>query len=311
MEKKELWVDEPYAGWRVDKFLAEKADWSRSFVQKLLEAGLVEINNRKAKASDKLKTGDLVLASCLPPAPLALEAEQIPLKIIYEDEDLVVVDKPAGLVVHPAPGHPSGTLVNALLARLPDLAGIGGTLRPGIVHRLDKDTSGLLVVAKNQQTQDSLSKQIKNRLIKKYYLALVWGHLTPQTGRIEVPIDRDKSHRKRMAPSMTGREAISGYRVLEYLSHPTKGLLSLVEVEPETGRTHQIRVHFSYIGYPIVGDPVYGRRRKISGLERQFLHACRLGFSLPRSGQWVEFESPLPEDLGQVLRSLGYRPAMI
>jgi len=216
---------------------------------------------------------------------------------MYEDEDLLVVDKPAGMTVHPGPGHSAHTLVNAVLARCPDLRGVGGQGRPGIVHRLDKDTSGLIIVARNELAHLSLSRQLKERRVEKGYLALVHGHVEPPEGVIEAPIGRDPRHRKRMAVVEGGREARTGYRLARYLDSYT-----LVEVTPHTGRTHQIRVHFAALGYPVVGDGVYGRPSPVLG--RQFLHAFRLAFRHPRTGEALRLEAPLPADLRAALRRL-------
>jgi len=223
-------------------------------------------------------------------------AEAIPLTIVYQDADLIVVDKPAGLTVHPAPGHPSGTLVNALLAACPDLQGISGSLRPGIVHRLDKDTSGLLVVAKNDRAMQSLQAQLKGREVHKTYLALVAGVPKPAEGQIEAPIGRSHRNRKKMAVVDGGRESTTRYRTREVINGR-----ALLEVEPVTGRTHQIRVHLAAIGHPIVGDSLYGKRSPLVG--RQFLHAAKLGFRMP-GGREIEFESPLPADLREALEAL-------
>jgi len=284
-------------GERLDRYLAEQCQISRSYAQKLINEGQVEVNGRAAKASQKLNAGDKVVANIPPPTPVSLAPEAIPLKVIYEDSDLIVIDKPAGLVVHPAAGHRSGTLVNAILARCPDLGTINGTIRPGIVHRLDRDTSGLMMVAKNEAAHARLSHQIKQRLIKKGYIALVSGHLSPEHGIIDAPIGRHPKDRKRMAVVSGGREARTEYKVIKYFADYT-----LVEAMPETGRTHQIRVHFAAIGHPVFGDPVYGKRSSLLG--RQFLHAHRLGFKLPSSGKFVEFKSELPPDLEEVLKQL-------
>jgi 23S rRNA pseudouridine1911/1915/1917 synthase len=225
-------------------------------------------------------------------------AESIPLRVIYEDEDVIVVDKPAGLTVHPAPGHPSGTLVNALLAMAPELAEGREMMRPGIVHRLDKDTSGLLVVAKSERARASLIHQLKEREVHKTYVALVRGVPDPAQGTIEAPVGRHPRNRKKMAVVASGRDAETRYRVREVLDS-----FALLEVEPVTGRTHQVRVHLAAIGHPVVGDGVYGRSSPL--VARQFLHAWRLAFELPSSGRLVEFESPLPADLRAALRSLG------
>jgi len=283
------------AGERLDKYVAEQCRISRSYAQKLIDEGQVAVNGRAAKVSHKLNAGDRIAVSIPPPLPISLAPEDIPLKVVYEDKDVVVVDKPAGLLVHPAAGQHTGTLVNAILARCPDLGEINGSIRPGIVHRLDKDTSGLMMVAKNEAAQRSLSRQIKQRSIKKGYLALVLGHLTPEQGAIDAPIGRHPKDRKRMAVVSGGREARTEYKVIRHFDDYT-----LVEAMPETGRTHQIRVHFAAIGHPIFGDHVYGKRSPLLG--RQFLHAHRLGFKLPSSGKFVEFRAGLPPDLEEVLK---------
>ena len=287
-------VDE--AGERVDRFLAQRAAISRTQVQHLIQQGDVLVNGVPSKASYKLEASDSIEARLSPPAPVTLEPQDIPLRVVYQDDDLLVVDKPAGLTVHPAPGHPDRTLVNAVLALCPELQDAEGSLRPGIVHRLDKDTSGLMVVAKHAAAQASLSKQLEERTVTKHYLALVEGRLTPERGLIEAPIGRDRAHRQRMAVVSRGRASRTGYQVVEYLSNQT-----LLRITPETGRTHQIRVHLAAIGHPVVGDRVYG---KVSPLcPRQFLHAQVLGFRHPRTGEYVEFRSDLPEDLVEALEA--------
>ncbi len=289
-------VDEP--GVRLDKYVCQKcSELSRTYIQKLISNGHITVNDRMAKAGLKLNIGDrlrVIIPSAVP-SPLAPEA--IPLNIIYEDDDLLVIDKPPGLAIHPAPGHPSHTLVNAILSYLPTLPETDDSLRPGIVHRLDKDTSGVMLVAKNRQAQANLIDQFKTHSVVKAYLALVKGHLTPESGVIEAPIGRDSRNRKRMAVATKGREARTEYDVVKYI-----GDYTLLEVKPETGRTHQIRVHLSAIGYPVVGDKVYGV--KSDYLSRQFLHACRLGFKLPSTGEYVEFQSELPPDLTQALKDI-------
>jgi len=280
---------------RLDLYVAHHCpDVTRSRARRLIDEGLVTVNGRPAKPSRLLQRGDRVVVRVPPPSPLDLEPEAIPLSIVYEDPDLLVVDKPAGMVVHPGAGRSRHTLVNALLARCPDLAGVGGVLRPGIVHRLDKDTSGLLLVAKNDRAHTALSRQLKERTVEKGYLALVTGRLEPKEGVIEAAIGRDPRNRKRMAVVEGGRSARTAYRVREHLEGCT-----LVEVTPSTGRTHQIRVHLAAVGHPIVGDAVYGKPSPLVG--RQFLHACRLGFDHPLDGRRLVFESPLPPDLQQAL----------
>jgi len=255
-------------------------------------------NGQKAKPGLRLNVGDKIQVNIPPTPPQELKPEAIPLKIIYEDDDLLVIDKPAGLTVHPAPGHPAHTLVNAILAHFPHLAEIGDALRPGVVHRLDKDTSGVMLVAKNSAAQANLSKQFKSHAVTKAYLALVKGRLEPEEGIIEADIGRDPRHRQRMAVVAEGKEARTDYRVIKYV-----GGYTLLEVRPETGRTHQIRVHLAAIGFPVVGDKVYGV--KSPHLSRQFLHASRLGFRLPSTGEYIEFESALPEDLQKAMEVIG------
>ncbi len=286
-------------GERLDRFIARAApELSRSFVQRLIADGHVTVNGKPAKPSLKLTAGDGVEVILPPPTPSPVTAEDIPLSILYEDDDLLVVDKPAGLTTHPAPGHGTGTLVNALLAHLPRLPESDNPARPGIVHRLDKDTSGLLIVAKTPPALARLSAQFKSRFVKKTYLALVTGRVTPEKGVIDAPIGRDPVHRQRMAVTYTGRPARTGYKVLRYLPGAT-----LLEAYPETGRTHQIRVHFAAVGHPVVGDATYGTPSRLVG--RQFLHAYRLSFRLPSSGKPVEFTAPLPPDLQEALKQLG------
>src|SRR4030043_112589 len=280
---------------RLDKYLAgEYPELSRSRLQKLIEQGHIEVNEGGARASQKLNVGDEIRVSLPPPAQVSIVAEPIPLDVIYEDDDLLLINKPAGLVVHPSPGHIAHTLVNALLARCPDLANFGDVMRPGIVHRLDRDTSGLMIVAKNSAAQQYLINQFKARSVSKGYLVLVKGKLTPSQGIIDAPIGRDPSNRKRMAVLASGRQARTGYEVKENLDEYT-----LLDVTTETGRTHQIRVHLSAIGYPVVGDPVYGVRSPY--VKRQFVHAYRLGFRLPAGGEYREFTCELPQDLKQAM----------
>jgi 23S rRNA pseudouridine1911/1915/1917 synthase len=283
---------------RLDKYLAgEFPELSRSSIQKLIRQGDVLVNGEEAKASQKVEPGDEVCIRVPPLEESTLLAEEIPVAVLYEDSDLVVIDKPAGLVVHPSPGHTAHTLVNALLARCPDLAGFGDNMRPGIVHRLDKDTSGVMVIAKNSRTQQYLVEQFKRGAVSKGYLVLVKGRLSPSRGIIEAPIGRDPADRKRMAVVKAGRPARTMYRVREYI-----GDHSLLDISTETGRTHQIRVHLAAIGYPVVGDAVYGVRSDF--VKRQFVHACRLGFHLPQNGEYREFVSELPADLKRAINEL-------
>ena len=300
------------SGERLDVFVARRCPGlSRSLVQRLIREGRVTVGDRLTRAGQRLERGDRVLVRMPPEEPEAPRPEPIPLTILYEDADLLVVDKPAGLTVHPAAGLPAGqagvrrgTLAAALLAYRPELAGVGGPERPGIVHRLDRDTSGLLVVAKNEAARAALARQWKERQVEKGYLALVHGRLEPPQGVIDAPVGRDPRHRQRMAVVEGGRAARTAYRVRRYLPARQAGRdgYSLVEVTPSTGRTHQIRVHFAALGHPLVGDRVYGRPSAV--LARQFLHAHRLAFRHPVDGRPLEFESPLPEDLRQALDRL-------
>jgi 23S rRNA pseudouridine1911/1915/1917 synthase len=305
------------SGQRLDKYIAqEMPDLSRSLIQRLIREGLVTINGQRVKASRKVQVGDTIVLRVLPPEPLEVRPEAIPLDIAYENADLLVVNKPAGMVVHPAYGHRTGTLVNAVLAHCPETSGVGDTLRSGIVHRLDKETSGLIIVAKNEAARQHLQRQFKRREVKKVYLALVEGHLEPGRGLIEAPIGRDPRRRKRMSvlkAKKGGREAQTNYRVIEYFDIEVGGksrLYTLVEAQPVTGRTHQVRVHFAFIGHPLVGDPVYGFRKQrladygLPPLDRQFLHAQSLALHLPHSNQYVEFRAELPTDLREVLERL-------
>jgi len=281
-------------GGRLDRYIAEHTALTRAYAQKLIRDGMVLVGGRKARPKRGITRNERITVRLPAPEPSEALPEAIPLEIIYEDADVLVVNKPAGMIVHPAGGTRTGTLVNAVLAHCPDLTGIKGTLRPGIVHRLDKDTSGLMVVVKNDAAQASLSYQIKAREIRKGYLALVKGHLSPAEGAIEGPIGRHPRDRKKMAVVSGGREALTYYKVREYVGGHT-----FLELNPVTGRTHQIRVHLSSIGFPVAGDVIYGG--KTSFLNRQFLHASQLGFRLPVNNKYVEFQSELPEDLSLAL----------
>ncbi|MCU0490839.1 MAG: RluA family pseudouridine synthase [Chloroflexaceae bacterium] len=297
----ELTVGEAQKGERLDRFVADLVeDLSRSYARQLIEDGHIRINQRDARPSHQVQPGDVVTVVRPLAQPTDLVAQEIPLTVVYEDDDVVVVDKPAGMVVHPAPGHPNGTLVNALLARYPDIQ-ISGDVRPGIVHRIDQDTSGLLVVARNDRAWRMLTEQQRERSMHKAYLAVVDGGFKEPDGLINLPIGRHPTDRKRQAVIQSGREARTRYRVLEAL-----GSYTLIEATLETGRTHQIRVHFAHKSRPVLGDPLYGPRKPKAtfGLTRQFLHAYRLGFALPSDGIWREFTSPLPPDLAAVLEKL-------
>lgn len=305
-----LTVAEAQAGQRLDRYVADMVpDLSRSYVRQLIEDGHILLNSRDARPSAPLRPGDTVRVRRPLPQPTDLTPEDIPLAVVYEDADVVVVNKPPGLVVHPAPGHASGTLVNALLWRYPDLT-VGDDLRPGIVHRLDRDTSGLLVVARHDQARHALQAQQQARTMSKRYLAVVDGRFKEPEGLIDAPVGRHSTDRKRMAVTSDGRHARTHWRVLEDL-----GEYTLIEARLETGRTHQIRVHFAFKSRALLGDPLYGPKkpRATFGLTRQFLHAYRLGFALPATGAWAEFEAPLPDDLQQALEKLraraGGRPA--
>ncbi len=285
-------------GQRLDRYISQAhPELSRAYVQRLVAQGYVRANGRPVRAGQRLKAGAEIEIILPPPVSLDLVAEDIPLEVLYEDADLLVIDKPAGMTVHPSPGHPRGTLVNALLAHIPELEGMKDSQRPGIVHRLDKDTSGLMVVAKNSQAQDRLAAQFKARSVKKKYLVLINGHLSPGQGAIEAPIGRHPRHRQRMAVVAEGREARTGYRVLRDL----RGC-SLLEVAPASGRTHQIRVHLSAIGHPVVGDRLYGGKSPL--LQRQFVHASYLAFAHPSSSEHMEFQSELPAELEKVLQQI-------
>lgn len=287
------------SGQRLDKYLAEEmADLSRSRIKELVQAGEVLVNGKKSKVSYKVQKGDLIQVTVLPLEPLKLEAENIPLDIVYEDEDVIVVNKPQGMVVHPAAGHPSHTLVNALLYHTRDLADSPEGFRPGIVHRIDKDTSGLLMVAKNAAARESLEKQLAAKSNKRQYLAIVHGNFAEEEGTIDAPIGRNPKDRKQMAVVEKGKSAVTHFKVLEQYQG-----YSLVECQLETGRTHQIRVHMAYIGHPLAGDPLYGPRKTLPG-HGQFLHAKTLGFKQPSTGEWLEFSVQPPEIFQQTVADL-------
>ena len=285
------------AGSRIDKVLATlRADLSRAHIQRLIDEKRLLVNGKPGKSGAKLRGGEALTLFIPAAQPLAhLEPENIPLEVIYEDEAVIVINKPAGLVVHPAPGHTNGTLVNALLYHVPNL-NINGNQRPGIVHRLDKDTSGLLVAAKTDAALGNLIEQMKNRETLKEYRTLVEGNLQPPSGIIDAPIGRDPAQRKQMTVTRNGKSARTHYTTIEQFAHHT-----YVNARLETGRTHQIRVHLAYLKHPVVGDQVYGQRKPSLPLKRQFLHAYKLGFKLPTTGEYREFEAPLPQDLAAIL----------
>jgi len=307
-EGKELeYIIEPtQKGKRLDQFLAQQKELglSRSQVQKLIEEEFITVNKAPAKPSYLIKTDDRIKVTVPPPPSPKLIPENLPLDIIYEDEDLIVVNKPKGMVVHPAAGNFSGTLVNALLYHCDHLATSGGPIRPGIVHRLDKDTSGLLVVAKTDLAYQDLVKQIKNRAVERTYLALVHGNIKNDQGIIEARIGRHPVHRKKMAVTegIRTREAITHYKVLQRFKNYT-----LVEVKIKTGRTHQIRVHMSYLGHPVVGDKTYGKKKEEFEVSGQLLHAQKLAFLHPRTGQILSFKAPLPKEMQQILTRLSQK----
>ncbi|MBT8852586.1 RluA family pseudouridine synthase [Lactobacillus delbrueckii subsp. bulgaricus] len=287
------------SGQRLDKYLAgEMTDLSRSRIKELVQAGEILVNGKKSKVSYKVQKDDLIQVIVLPLEPLKLEAENIPLDIVYEDKDVIVVNKPQGMVVHPAAGHPSYTLVNALLYHTRDLADSPEGFRPGIVHRIDKDTSGLLMVAKNAAARESLEKQLAAKSNKRQYLAIVHGNFAEEEGTIDAPIGRNPKDRKQMAVVEKGKSAVTHFKVLEQYQG-----YSLVECQLETGRTHQIRVHMAYIGHPLAGDPLYGPRKTLPG-HGQFLHAKTLGFEQPSTGEWLEFSVQPPEIFQQTVADL-------
>ncbi len=301
-----LTVNPGEGGDRLDKWLAARLpDLSRSRIQALIRGGRVCVAGRPVKANDSARPGDTIEVDVPAPEPVDVRPEAIPLSVLYEDSDIIVVNKPAGLVVHPAPGHPGGTLVNALLNHCRDLAGIGGELRPGIVHRLDKDTSGALVAAKNEVAMRRLVSQFKGREVSKEYLAIVAGVPRPPSGTLETLVGRSRHDRQKMAvdPASGGRPAVTRYETAESFAGA-----ALLRVRIETGRSHQIRVHMCHIGHPVLGDAKYGRARRIPGtdqpIERQMLHAAILAFRHPRTGRAMEFRAPVPPDMKAVLAAL-------
>lgn len=288
------------AGTRADVFLAAKLGVSRSNMQKLLEDGRVKRGEKIIKANYKVRAGEMFVLDIPEPEPIEAVPENIPLDIIYEDDDVVVLNKARGMVVHPAPGNYTGTLVNALLYHCSNLSGINSAIRPGIVHRLDKDTSGIMIVAKNDAAHISLSQQIQSKTAVRTYIAVVRGNIKTDSGTIETQIARDKTDRKKMAVVKEGgRDAITDYEVLERF-----GKYTLVRCKLRTGRTHQIRVHMEYLGYPLVGDPKYSPMKTPFGIKGQALHSHTLEFTHPRTGERMKFEAPLPEDMHKIITRL-------
>jgi len=293
-------VAEEWEGERLDVYLADQLEeLSRSASQNLIKQGRVLVDGASVKASYRVKEGDELVIEVPQLKPVSLVPQNLPLPIIYQDDDLVVVEKPKGMVVHPAHGNWENTMVNALMYHIRDLSGINGELRPGIVHRLDKDTSGVMVVAKNDAAHRNLAEQIRLHTIRREYIALVHGTIQENLGSIEAPIGRSKLDRKKMAVTPEGRHAISNYEVIErYVDY------TLVKVQLLTGRTHQIRVHFAYIKHPVVGDPLYGPAKKNLGLQSQALHAYLLGFNHPRSNEYMEFTSDMPGYMQELIAHL-------
>jgi 23S rRNA pseudouridine1911/1915/1917 synthase len=291
-------IDEDTAGERLDKYVTESApdEISRSQVQQWIKDGYVKVNGNIEKSNYRLSAGERIELTVPETVASVIVPENIPLDIVYEDRDVIVINKSRGLVVHPAAGHSSGTLVNALMFHCHDLSGINGELRPGIVHRIDKDTSGLLMAAKNDKAHLSLSDQLKKHTVTRKYIAIIHGHLPHDQGTVDAPIGRDPRDRKLFAVNTSiGKRAVTHFRVLERFPDYT-----MVELQLETGRTHQIRVHLKFIGHPIVGDPVYGRTKGVA-MNGQALHAALLGFLHPTLDKYLEFEAPLPDDMNRVL----------
>ena len=293
---------------RLDAYISKEIeDLSRSMIQKLLEEDKINVNGKIEKPSYKVQEGDIIEVSIEEPKEVKIEAQDIPLDIIYEDNDILVVNKQKGLVVHPANGNPDGTLVNAIMAHCKDsLSGIGGELRPGIVHRLDKDTSGLLIIAKNDKAHIQVSEQIKNREVKKTYIALVRGTIAEDEATINMPIGRSTKDRKKMAVTKNGKEAVTHFKVLNRYT-TNKGSYTLLEIKIDTGRTHQIRVHMAEIGHPVIGDSVYSNGKNEFGVEGQCLHAKRLEFIHPITGKEMKIEAPLPEYFQKIIEQLENR----
>lgn len=284
---------------RIDKILPEfNSEWSRSQLQEWIKEGLIEINGKAVKSNYKLKLGDRIEITEKEVVEADIQAENLNLDIYYEDDDVAIVYKPKGMVVHPSPGHYTGTLVNGLMYQIKNLSGINGEIRPGIVHRIDKDTSGLLMVAKNDVAHRSLVEQLMAKTVKRKYIALVHGHIPHEFGTIDAPIGRNKNDRQSMAVVDDGKEAVTHFNVIETFKNYT-----LVECELETGRTHQIRVHMKYIGYPLVGDPKYGPKKTLE-IGGQALHAGLIGFEHPKTGEYIERFAPLPAEFEAVIEQV-------
>ncbi|MBU8692537.1 RluA family pseudouridine synthase [Bacillus altitudinis] len=300
MNQVNIAVSEEQTSERLDKFLSTtEPEWSRTQVQQWVKDGLIEVNGKQVKANYKVQAGDQIKVEIPDPEALDVEAESMDLDIYYEDEDVLVVNKPRGMVVHPAPGHVTGTLVNGLMAHCNDLSGINGVMRPGIVHRIDKDTSGLLMVAKNDMAHESLVNQLVAKTVSRKYTAVVHGIIQHDTGTIDAPIGRDKKDRQSMTVTKeNAKQAVTHFDVMERFKDFT-----VVECRLETGRTHQIRVHMKYIGYPLAGDPKYGPRKTVD-FNGQLLHAGVLGFDHPRTGEYMEFTAPIPADMQGFIDSL-------
>lgn len=293
-------VSEDYSGTRIDKYLKEqRADLSRAQIQSWIKEGYILVNNQQVKPNHKVQVNDTIELTEKQPEPLEIIAEDLPIDIVYQDEDVVVINKAKGMVVHPSAGHRSGTLVNALMYHVKDLSGIHDVVRPGVVHRIDRDTSGLLMVAKNDLAHQSLAEQLKEKTVKRSYLALVHGAIPHEYGTIDAPIGRDPKDRQRMAVVDGGKEAVTHFEVVERINQK----YTLVKCVLETGRTHQIRVHMRYIGFPLVGDPKYGQRKTLDA-EGQALHAQELGFAHPKTDEWLQFKVEPPLVFQELLKKV-------
>lgn len=304
MEDVRIIIDENYKSdinLRIDKFLSDElSDYSRAYIQKLIEEGFISVNSKPVKANYKLKSNDIIDIDIPEPEIIEIVPKDIPVKIVYEDKDIIVVDKPKGMVVHPAPGHYDDTLVNALMYHCKDLSTINGVMRPGIVHRIDMDTSGLLLVCKNDTSHRIMADKFKIHDINRIYTAICYNYFNETDGTIDKPIARHKTDRKKMAIDPKGRRAVTHYHVIKNL----KDNMSLIECKLETGRTHQIRVHMASINHPLLGDEIYGSKSKKFNLNGQVLHAGVLGFNHPTTNEYMEFKSELPEYFNKILNVL-------